>query len=350
MTDRQIAIEQFLNQAGWGGAKREPLQGDASFRRYERMELNGHQAILMDAPPPLESVDKFVSIAQHLNSLGFKAPNIFAKKLKSGFLIIEDFGEQTFTKILSTADSKAETNLYNLAVDVLIKLHNFPTNIVAPPNTKIYTVSKLLDEAQLFCDWTWDAIFGVLPEKKIIESYQDAWKATLNSIKCQHKTLVLRDFHVDNLMLLQNRSGITRCGLLDFQDAVLGHRAYDLMSLLEDARRNIGLNLKKELLERYLTAFPNLERETFSTAFAILSAQRHAKVIGIFTRLCMRDGKTTYLKHIPRVWRLLESSLTHPSLAQVADWLDFYVPKSKRIAPTLVMIKNSSYSRSHSIS
>ena len=153
---------------------------------------------------------------------------------------------------------------------------------------------------------------------------------------------------IDNLMVLKNRAGIAQCGLLDFQDAVIGHRVYDLMSLLEDARRDINSNIKENMLERYFNAFPTLERKPFSAAFAVFAAQRHAKVIGIFTRLCMRDGKTVYLKHIPRVWRLLESKLSHPSLAPVANWFELNIPHEKRIAPSLIKMKYFTYLQAHS--
>ena len=335
MPDRQEAIKNFLSANGWGEALRIPLTGDASFRRYERLALSGRKVLLMDAPPPLESVDKFVSIALHLKSLGFSTPEIFAKEIDLGFLIIEDLGNETFTKILSTQEIETEIDLYSLAVDVLINLHGISKDLVLPPNTTTYSIEILLDEAQLLCDWTWGALFGTPPKKAIKTSYQVSWEKTLSPLSHQFETLVLRDYHVDNLMVIENRSGISRCGLLDFQDAVLGHRAYDLMSLLEDARRDVGPVLKEKMLERYLVAFPTLKREPFTTAFAVLAAQRHAKVIGIFTRLCIRDGKTVYLKHIPRVWRLLEDALTHPSLAPVANWFDTYIPQNKRIAPTL---------------
>jgi aminoglycoside/choline kinase family phosphotransferase len=206
---------------------------------------------------------------------------------------------------------------------------------VLPPNTPEYSIERLLDETQLLCDWTWGAIFGKPPEKAIKDSYQDSWEEALSHLSHQFETLVLRDYHVDNLMFLKSRSGIARCGLLDFQDAVLGHRAYDLMSLLEDARRDIRPALKEKMLERYFAAFPTLRREPFTAAFTVLAAQRHAKVIGIFTRLCIRDGKTGYIRHLPRVWRLLEEALSHPSLAPVANWFNSYIPHNKRIAPTL---------------
>ena len=334
MPEREESIKAFLGGNGWGDAARTPLTGDASFRRYERLALGGRQAMLMDAPPPQENVDAFVAIARHLKSLSFSAPDIFAKDRDNGFLIIEDLGDDTFARILAAGANEIESDLYNLAVDVLIELHGIAPEHVAPPGTETYDDKKLLDEALLLCDWTWGALFGAPPGEEISRSYQAAWQDAFGHLRGQPPTLVLRDYHVDNLMVLEGRSGIARCGLLDFQDAVLGPAAYDLASLLEDARRDIGPSLKAAMLERYFAAFPDLDRDTFTAAFAVLAAQRHAKVIGIFTRLYLRDGKPGYLEHIPRVWRLLEGALSHPALAPVADWFDAHIPAAKRIAPS----------------
>ena len=337
MTERTAAIDTFLTAHGWGEAARAPLTGDASFRRYERLALGSRQAMLMDAPPPQENVDAFVAIARHLKSLGFSAPDIFAKDRDNGFLIIEDLGDDTFTRILAAGENEtaeiSEADLYSLAVDVLVELHGIVPERVAPPSTETYSDEKLLEEALLLCDWTWGALFGAPPDGEIPETYQAAWRESFDLLRHQPATLVMRDYHVDNLMVLEGRSGIARCGLLDFQDAVLGPKAYDLMSLLEDARRDIDPGLKDAMLERYFAAFPELNRDSFAAAFAVLAAQRHAKVIGIFTRLCLRDDKPGYLEHIPRVWRLLEDALTHPALAPVADWFDAHIPPAKRIAP-----------------
>ncbi|MBC8338849.1 MAG: phosphotransferase [Alphaproteobacteria bacterium] len=332
MSERSAAIDAFLAANGWGQAERNPLTGDASFRHYERLVLGGRQAMLMDAPPPQENVDAFVAIARHLKSLGFSAPDIFAKERDQGFLIIEDLGNDTFTRILQDG-TLPEADLYALAVDILVALHGIPENRVAPPGTEPYSAEKLLDEAVLLCDWTWQAVFGAPPDGTIRDSYLDAWRETFRCLQGQPATLVLRDYHVDNLMILEGRRDIARCGLLDFQDAVLGHKAYDLMSLLEDARRDITHELKQSMLDRYFAAFPNLDQNAFMTGFAVLGAQRHAKVIGIFTRLSRRDAKPDYLAHIPRVWRLLENAMVHPALEPVAAWFESHFPPEKRIAP-----------------
>jgi aminoglycoside/choline kinase family phosphotransferase len=336
MTERDAVIDAFLAGNGWEGAKRTQLPGDASFRRYERLTLGGRNAMLMDAPPPQENVDAFVAVARHLKSLGFSAPDIFAKDKANGFLIIEDLGEATFTRLLASSKDTTETELYQLGVDVLIELHRIETVGVMPPGLEDYDNDKLLDEALLLVDWTWPTVFGDddAPDD-VRDAYRNAWLAVFAALGGQPPTLVLRDYHVDNLMILDGRQGIARCGLLDFQDAVCGPRAYDLMSLLEDSRRDVGNDLKDAMLERYLAAFPDIERPTFETAFAILAAQRHAKVIGIFTRLSRRDAKPAYLVHLPRLWRLLENAITHPALTPVAAWFDTHFPPDQRgIPPT----------------
>ena len=146
-------------------------------------------------------------------------------------------------------------------------------------------------------------------------------------------SLVLRDYHIDNLMLLDGRDGVAACGLLDFQDAVIGPVTYDLVSLLEDARRDVPEDLAAAMRERYLAGFPDLDRAAFDASYAVLGAQRNCKIVGIFTRLCLRDGKPLYLEHIPRVWRLIEQDLRHPALAPVASWLDRHIPPAMRRIP-----------------
>ena len=337
MTDRDIVIDSFLSTHGWDGAKRGPLSGDASFRRYERLTLGQRKAMLMDAPPPQENVDPWVAVALHLKSLGFSAPDIFAKDKENGFLIIEDLGDETFTRVLDGgkdgADDVTEAALYGLAVDVLIELHGIAPERAVPPGLEDYDDAKLLEEAFLLTDWTWPAVFGAVPDDDVLGAYRDAWLESFAALSRQPRTLVLRDYHVDNLMILDGRESIARCGLLDFQDAVRGPTAYDLMSLLEDARRDIPGELKDAMLARYYDGVGDLERDDFEAAFAVLAAQRHAKIIGIFTRLCLRDAKPAYLTHIPRVWRLLESALEHRALTPVAAWFNAHFPPQNRIIP-----------------
>jgi N-acetylmuramate 1-kinase len=197
------------------------------------------------------------------------------------------------------------------------------------PGIPPYDTERLLAEAALLVEW----YMPLAAEAR--DEYLGLWRAALPLAMVSSPTLVLRDYHVDNLMLLPDRPGIKGCGLLDFQDAVRGPSSYDLVSLLKDARRDVPDALRRAMTERYLAAFPGLDRRAFLRSAAILSAQRNCKIIGIFTRLWKRDGKPQYLSHIPRVWRLLEQDLGHPALASIARWLDHHLPAESRCRPDL---------------
>jgi N-acetylmuramate 1-kinase len=324
---RSEAIEAFLAGCGWGGVRPVPLAGDASFRRYYRLGGKERSAVLMDAPPPQEDVAPYIAVSKLLRRLGFSAPEVFAEDHNEGFLVIEDFGDDTYTRLLDRgADEPA---LYELAVDTLVELqcavaaHGVPD---LPP----YNTDRLLAEAALLVDWYVPAAMGVpLPQPRRDE-YLHLWRSLLPQAAVAEETLVLRDYHVDNLMLLPDRESVRSCGLLDFQDAVRGPPSYDLVSLLKDARRDVPAQLCRQMFERYFAAFPALDRTDFMRSAAILAAQRNCKILGIFTRLWKRDGKPRYLGHLPRVWRLLEQDLAHPVLAPIAGWLDGHLPLSAR--------------------
>ena len=331
--ERNRIIESFLTQNGWGNSKRVTIAGDASFRTYERIAVGNKCAVLMNACPPDEDVRPFINIAQHLIRLGYSAPRILAVEERAGLLLLEDLGKNTYTQVLSNGGN--ETALYELATDVLIDLHKRPTADSIPSNLSSYGNGRLLDEVFLTPQWTYPAFTGVPAAEDVRKAYGEIWLKLFSQIHNGPKTLVLRDFHVDNLIWLRERTGIKACGLLDFQDAVSGHPAYDLMSLLEDARRDLGSGVKARMLKRYFSAFPELDRRNFETAFSILAAQRHAKVIGIFTRLWKRDGKPNYLVHIPRVWTLLEAVLEDPVLSDLKDWFDNHMPATMRGFPEI---------------
>ncbi len=328
---RDVEIDTFLNQNGWAGAKRTVLAGDASFRRYDRIMQAAESVVLMDAPLPDEDIRQFIAIAQHLSGLGYSAPNILAVDEEAGLLLLEDLGDNTYTQVLSKGGD--EMVLYELAIDVLIDLHKRPVAESVPPTLPNYGNGRLLDEVFLAPQWIFPTFTGAPASEDVRRAYGDIWLQLFPLIHAGPKTLVLRDYHVDNLLWLEGRMGIKACGLMDFQDAVAGHPAYDLMSLLEDARRDLGLGVKAKMIERYLLAFPKLDRGAFEIVFDILAAQRHAKVIGIFTRLFQRDGKPDYLVHIPRVWALLEAALENPVLSHMRDWFDSNMPSDMRDIP-----------------
>lgn len=324
-------VEEFAAAHGWAGTAVVPLAADASFRRYFRLNNGAKSALVMDAPPAKEDVRPWLRLARHLCALGYSAPRILAADEDAGLVLIEDLGDDTFTRLLERGMDEAA--LYELAIDVLIDLHRRPAAEAVPPGLPPYDDTRFLDEAALLTDWFLPAM-GATPAPEVRTAYLAAWRAALPAARKVRETLVLRDYHVDNLMLLPNRAGVARCGLLDFQDALRGPTAYDFVSLVEDARRDIADDLRAACRTRYLAAFPTLDAATFDAACAVLGAQRHAKVIGIFTRLRVRDGKAQYLGHIPRVWRLLERALPHAALGPVRAWFDACVPAALRTAPT----------------
>ena len=329
---RTQQIDSFLADAGWAGARRSLLAGDASFRRYERIAKDDEKAVLMDAPPPQEDVRPFINMTEHLLELGYSAPRIFAEDTEVGFLLLEDLGDSTFTNALAAGAD--EEQLYQSAVDVLVDLHGRHLAVSVPSGIEFYEDEKLLGEVSLLTDWYMAGILGNEISDYTKNDFLGVWRKLIPEVSAGGETLVLRDFHADNLMWLADRDGIQKCGLLDYQDAVVGSPAYDLMSLLEDARRDLQPGLAARMLDHYYAAFPEFDLEAFKTAYVILAAQRHCKVIGIFSRLAMRDGKYDYLAHIPRCWKMLERACLAPELEALKDWLNEHIPADKRSSPT----------------
>ncbi len=332
MTDhsRNKKIEMFLPK----GAVRKALAGDASFRRYERIILDAKTFVLMDAPPLSEDCQPFVAIAKYLRDIGLSAPEILQTDFAEGFLLLEDLGDATFNRAL-THDPGLEEDLYRLAVDVLVTLHKNPPPQALLVETKeiynlpVYDETRLLAELNLFTDWYLPAATG--SKKPAWEKQLEAiWQPLLQDVFNDNSVLTLRDYHADNLMWLPERRGLQRVGLLDFQDAVLGHPAYDLVSLLQDARRPFNPALEQEMIGNYLFRNKGWNKEKFWAAYQILGAQRNTKIIGIFTRLWQRDGKKDYPKMIPHVWSLLEGNLQHPVLSHAKAWFDENCPKAMR--------------------
>lgn len=303
----------FLDRAGWSGAEIVPLAGDASFRRYFRVHRGADSAVLMDAPPEHEDSAPFLAVAEHLDAIGFRAPKILAKDLDGGLILLEDFGDARMKEVIE-ADPAAETPIYAQAIDLLADLHGHGAGPIPPYDMAVYQ-----REAGLFPEWYMPAV-GLDADAA---SYAAAWDAALAPIRDDRSVSVLRDYHAENIMLLGDGS----LGLLDFQDALAGHPAYDLVSLLQDARRDVPPAIEAAMIARYA------ERRPFdAAAYALLGAQRNAKILGIFTRLWKRDGKPRYLAFQPRVWGYLERDLAHPALAPVKAWFDAHVPEDKRAA------------------
>jgi N-acetylmuramate 1-kinase len=306
--DRLAALEAFLQAHGCGNAARRVLAADASFRTYYRLTLpDGASRVLMDAPPPMEDVRPFLKIAALLHDAGLSAPEILASDAAAGFVLLEDLGDSTFTRVLQ-AFPEREKALYRLAVDALLLLHRTKLLETARASVPHYDSPLLLKELRLFPDWT--------PEHglKDVNAWLARWQAQLAFLHSGPKVLVLRDYHVDNLMELAERPGAAACGLLDFQDAVLGHPAYDLVSLLWDARRDVSPALERSMLQHYLEHSEVQDKADFMKAYYTLGVQRTLKIIGIFHRLHQRDGKKQYLQHLPRLYQLLEKEKSITSI------------------------------------
>ena len=333
MTDRTKLLNDFLKKTGWETAQRTLLAADASFRHYDLLKKDGETRVLMDAPPPMEDVRPFLRVDKHLVKNGYSAPVVYAEDVENGFLLLEDFGDDTYTRLLKKGYD--ETALYALAVDFLVDLNKLPEKKSVPAGLPPYDEQALLKEAMLFPDWYMPAVFGVETDSAAADEFAALWKEAFPVVFKTPRTLVLRDYHVDNLMLLPGRDGVKACGLLDFQDALDGSIAYDVMSLLEDARRDIDDALRETMRKRYVDGMGDAlgDKETFLSAWHVLAAQRHTKVLGIFTRLCVRDKKSGYLQHVPRLWRLLDRALAHPALSGLRRWFDKNVPAEKRIVP-----------------
>jgi len=308
----------FLAKLGWGEGDVLPLAGDASFRRYFRVADHGRSAILMDAPPPHEDPRPFIQVAQWLVDRGFPAPAIFGTDLQQGLVLIEDFGD---ARMRETVDAAPESllRMYEAAVDILIRLRGEPAGPWRP-----YDRKELQREADLLTEWYCPAI-GVTVDT---EAYAKAWGEVFDHALAAEPVTVLRDYHAENLMLI---GGTEALGLLDFQDALAGHPAYDLVSLLQDARRDVEPEIEAAMLDRYRRVTG--AGDDFDAAYHVLGAQRNAKIVGIFTRLWRRDGKPRYPAMCPRVWRYLNRDLDHPALAPVKAWFDANIPADLRGDP-----------------
>ena len=308
------SARKFLNATDWSAAACEPLTGDASARKYFRLRKNGSSAVLMDASHILESVAPFIQINQQLHQLGFSVPAILSRSDEKGLLLLEDFGDDTFTRLLDNQHDPEK--LYTLATDVLIALHKHPRAI--PKDLRAYHPEKMLEDIELFLEWHTISKAGQA-------EFRTVWREVLPLAHQVPASLLLRDYHVANLMLLPDRQGVRQAGLLDFQDAYQGPITYDLVSLLEDARRDVPEELKEKMAAHYLAHFPRLDRTAFETSLAILAALRHTRVLAIFERLSRREGKHEYKKlYSPRVERLLQRALRHPTLTGIKRWMERY--------------------------
>lgn len=331
------ALRHFIDQSAWAGAPYNLLAGDASFRTYYRVGQGSQSVVLMDARRDVRVADAnlkhytpvnrlaantvpFVAVTGLLCEAGLSAPTVLAADTDQGLLLLEDLGDLLFSRHLRAAPAD-ETPLYTAAADVLVQLNHLPQSSIHLP---LYDDAPLAAELALFCDWFLPQAVGAQQAAELKPEFLEIWRDALQAANVQYRVPVLRDYHADNLLWLPQREGAARVGLLDYQDALLGDPAYDMVSYLEDARRDVSPETVAAVLRHYLDATGESQAE-FMRRYAVLGAQRNSKIVGIFVRLCVRDGKPHYLDYLPRVWRMMERELEHPALASVRQWMDRHI-------------------------
>jgi aminoglycoside/choline kinase family phosphotransferase len=359
--DRSAEACAFLAEAGWRDAELVALRGDASTRRYYRVWHQGRSAMLMDQPqsaeapacPPSATADerralgynavarlagancaRFIAAANYLRERGLAAPQIYAANVAEGFVLLEDFGDDLYADALGNGAD--ELALYRAATDAIARLHAQPAPRLIAGDMPLYhyDVQAQLAETDLMTEWFVPLALGRSAAPDEVSEHRALWREALTSICAPDSVFVHRDYHAQNLFWLAERQGLARVGMIDFQDALAGNRSYDLISLVEDARRDVAPELAAAMQERYLAAANAdghvLDEEAFRAESAVTAAQRNAKIAGIFARLANRDGKRRYLSFVPRVWRYLERDLSHPALAKLRAWYDRAIPAEAR--------------------
>jgi aminoglycoside/choline kinase family phosphotransferase len=364
--ERTDAIRTFLHQSGWQDAALMPLPGDASTRRYLRIMQGERKAMLMDQPqsaetppcPPDASAEqrralgynaiarlagadcaRFVAAAAFLHAQGLSAPSVYAADPATGFVLMEDLGDRLFTDVLS-AEGNEET-LYSGAIDAIVRLHleEAPADLAQGIPLHAYDETALLAEVDLMTEWFFPVVLGRAARTEETIQHRTLWRELLHVPLSDPRVFVHRDYHAHNLLWLPERKGLARVGVIDFQDAVAGTPSYDLVSLLEDARRDVPADLAEAMISRYLDSMRAqgvpLDVDRYRTEMAVMAAQRNVKIAGIFARLFKRDRKPHYLSYLPRVWSYLNRDLQHPALAQLRAWYNDAIPMESRGAPNI---------------
>jgi N-acetylmuramate 1-kinase len=358
------SIDAFLESAGWADAERRPLTGDASTRRYIRLVRGERTALLMDQPQaaeaPTAAADaspderkalgynavarlaggdcaRFVAAANYLTGLGLSAPEIYAADAPNGYVLMEDLGADLFTD--SLAKGVPEHLLYQGAAEVLARIHTDAAPAVLPPDKVLhaYDETALMAEVDLLTEWFFPVGLGRAATADEIAEFHALWRAALAPVLKTRAVFVHRDYHAQNLMWLPGREGAARVGLIDFQDGVAGSPAYDMISLVEDARRDVSAETGRLTLSHYLNKMRDqgtpVDQGAFALEMAVYAAQRNTKIVGIFARLARRDGKARYLDLLPRVWSYLNADLAHPALNGLKSWYDRTIPFAARGVP-----------------
>ena len=361
MSDREQQRLDFLRTAGLAEAVRAPLPGDASTRRYERLTTpSGLSLMLMDQAPAAESppadpswtperrkaegwnavarlsagrIEAFAAVAAHLKSIGLSAPEIVAVDAAAGLAVLEDFGDDLFARVIEAGTPEAP--LYLAAVEALATLHDAPAPaVLAGPAGDwpllTYDETALQGGADLFVEWMPKLDPSLTFDRAAHEAWRAAWAPITARGAAGATVMAHRDYHAENLIRLPNRSGAGLVGLIDFQDAVRAHPAWDLHSLLQDARRDVSPDLEARALEHYFNLRPDTDREAFRRDYAGLAALNEARILGIFARLIVRDGKPRYRAFMSRMWVHLNANLKAPGLEDVALWFDTHVPEARR--------------------
>lgn len=346
---RRSERRDFLLRAGWADAVATPMTGDASTRSYERLDLKGRPAILMNAPPAAEgaacppeaspaerrrlgynamarlagpNLNAFVAVAETARVAGLSAPGIIAADARTGFAVIEDLGDDLFARAIP--NGAPEFELYASAIDALLTLRKAAPRPPKTPGYQMLSYDETAMEAEIMLtpDWYWPHLKGAAASNDLKAEYLEAWAPVLAKLPAP-SIMVLRDYHAENLLWLPERAGFKRAGIIDFQDGLVGNPAYDLVSLLEDARRDVSPELAEAMISRYARGaaeFADFDEDAFRRDYAILGAQRNAKILGIFARLINRDRKPRYAEFFPRVEGHFRRGLAHPVLQPVAKF------------------------------
>jgi len=358
LSNREADIQAFLKAAKWDAAMRDAVPGDASSRRYERLTLGDKKAVLMDAPKGAETPSEpegasmedrralgynalariagnnpeaFAGIGHELTKRGFSAPQTLAADLERGFMLLEDLGENLYARVIEK-DPSSERKLYEAAVDTLAAIYRSTFPPVAEFSGKTWRIrdydgAALLAEADLFLDW-YAKDFGRDIKGLIREEWNDIWAELFQTLTAHASGLALRDFHAENIFWLPERQATERVGLIDFQDGLFAHPAYDLVSLIEDARRDVSPELATPLMKRFCKKAGLKYGSKFKTTYSVMGAQRNAKILGIFVRLAERDGKPHYRQLIPRVSAHFQKNLDDPKCARLKEWISVHVPEA----------------------
>lgn len=361
MSDREQQRLDFLKAAGLADAARAPLPGDASTRRYERLTTaSGVNLMLMDQPAAAESppadpswsperrkaegwnavarlsagrIEAFAAVAAHLESLGLSAPEMVAVDAAAGLAVLEDFGDDLFARVIESG--APEEPLYLAAVEALATLHDTPapsvlTGAAGDWPLLAYDETALQGGADLFVEWMPKLDASLVFDDAAVEEWRAAWAPVTARGAAGATVMAHRDYHAENLIHLPGRSGAASVGLIDFQDAVRAHPSWDLHSLLQDARRDVPAAVERRALDHYFALRPLMDRQAFMRDYAGLAALNEARILGVFARLIVRDGKPRYRAFMPRIWAHLNTNLKAPGLEPVARWFAAHVPEARR--------------------